>query len=87
MRAHDSSLAAVTLLAQLCSFPSAVAFAVARVAIASATAWYFSTRTSVGDCSSASLPNGFCLLSTCAGRPLPGLVVSPSRSRIVLLYS
>ena len=30
---------------------------------------------------------GFCLLSTWAGRALPGLVVSPSRSRIVLLYS
>jgi hypothetical protein len=67
--------------------PSAVAFAVARVAIDSATVWYFSTSTSVGVCSPASLPNGFCLLSTWAGRALPGLVVSPSRSRIVLLYS
>src|SRR4051812_44402355 len=87
VRAQASAFADVTLDAHAFNFPSAVESAVTRAAIASEIVWYFSTSRPDGDWSSASFPKRLWPLSTCGGKALPGLVVSPSRSRTVLLYS
>ena len=86
-RAQALSVAAVTVLAQLFSLARAAVLAVAVAATVCATVWYCSMRKGDGACSSASFPNRFCAESTWGGKAFPGLLVSLSRSRTVLLYS
>src|SRR5206468_1182733 len=61
------------------------AFFTARDAMSWATEWYASTRTRVVVSEAASLLKPFPFCS--GGNRSPGLVVSPRRSRTVLLYS
>ncbi len=84
--AHASS--GVAPPAHASSLASAAGVAVARAAMSAATVLYLLASSLETDSSSASLPNTLPVRAIVSlGKPEPGSVVSPSRSRATLLYS